>query len=113
VSAIRIVPEDDDAEFPYAEARRRLEIDAELMPKDFAPMIEAGKRMGWSPAMVRANEELAERGKSFDFIMKVEPFLQGTLYEDNIYFIVDDDEKAAKKYIRALARELGAAVYTH
>src|SRR5262245_55496639 len=111
--AVRLVPITDDAEFPYAEAKRRLGQDADLTPKDFGPMIEAGRRMRWTEAMIRANEDLARRGHCFDFVLRVEPFLRGSLFEDNVFFSITDDEGAAMAYIKRLAKELGVRVYRH
>jgi hypothetical protein len=111
--AVRLIPKTDDAAFPYDEAKQRLEQDADLMPKDFGPMIEAGRRMGWTQAMIRANEELALYGKCFDFQMRVAPNLTGTLFEDNIFFSITGQERAALAYIRRLAKELGVRVFKH
>jgi hypothetical protein len=111
--AVRLVPITDDAEFPYAEAKRRLEEDAKLIPKDFGPMIEAGRRMRWTEEMIRGNEDLARRGNCFDFVMRVEPFLSGALFENNVFFSITGDEHAALTYIRRLAKELGVCVYKH
>ena len=111
--AVRLIPKTDDASFPYDAAKRLLAQDADLTPKDFGPMIEAGRRMRWTEAMIRANEELARRGKCFDFQMRVEPSLSGSLFEDNVFFSVTGDEKAALAYIRRLAKELGVRVFKH
>jgi hypothetical protein len=69
--------------------------------------------MGWTGAMIRANEGLAERGNCFDFQMRVEPYLSGTLYEDNVFFSVTGDEGTAMRYIGRLADELGVRVFRH
>ena len=111
--AVRLVPLTDNATFPYTEARLRLEQDAELTAKDFGAMIQAGRRMGWTGDMIRANEELAARRNCYDFALTVEPHLRGSLFEDNIFFSVTGDERAALEYIERLARELGLRVYRH
>lgn len=111
--AIRIVPVDDDDDFPYEEALRLLEQDADLEPADLTEMIEAGRRMGWSQEMIVANEALAAGGKCFSFTLRKPPHLSGTLYEDNIFFSINGNERDAKTYIRSLAKLLGAAVYEH
>jgi hypothetical protein len=98
---------------PIAEAKRRLEQAADLTPKDFGPMIEAGRRMRWTSAMIRANEELSARGNCYDYTLSTEPYLTGSLFEDNIYFSLAGDERMALKYIERLARELGVRVYRH
>ncbi len=43
-----IVPISDDADFPYAEAKRCLERDAELTPKDFGPIDRGWPQMRWT-----------------------------------------------------------------
>jgi hypothetical protein len=111
--AVRLVPITDDAPFPYEEAKRLLEEDSDLTPTDFAPMIAAGRRMRWPEEMIRANEELAKRGKCFDFEMRVEPILRGSLFEDNIFLHIAGEERAAMAYIERLARELGLRVHQH
>ena len=111
--AIRIVPPTDDAPFPYQAAKELLAQDADLTPADLQAMIAAGKRMGWTEEMIMANEELAQRGHCFDFVLRIEPFLRGTLYENNIFFSITGDEMAAQRYIKALAGKLGARVYKH
>jgi hypothetical protein len=111
--AVRLIPKTDDAPFPYDAAKRRLAQDADLTPKDFAPMIETGRRMRWTEAMIRANEELARRSKCFDFQMRAEPNLSGSLFEDNVFFSVTGDEKAAMAYIKRLTKELGVRVFKH
>lgn len=110
--AVRLVPIGDD-EFPYAEAKSRLEQDVTLTPKDFGPMIAAGRRMGWTAEMIRANEELARRGNCFDFVMGGEPSIRGSLYEDNVFFSITGDDNAALSYIQRLAEELGVRVHRH
>jgi hypothetical protein len=111
--AMRLVAITDDAGFPYAEAKRRLAQDADLTPADLTPMIAAGRRMGWTGELIRANEELARRGNCFDFALQVAPYLTGTLYEDNVFFRMTGDESAEVAYVEKLAEELGAAVYRH
>lgn len=111
--AVRLVPIDDKADFPYVAAKQLLERDADLTPKDFGPLLAAGRRMHWTPAMIRANEELAERGNCYDFRLRDEPFLGGSLFENNVFFSITGDERAAMAYIRGLARELGVRVYVH
>jgi hypothetical protein len=111
--AVRLIPITDDATFPYSDVKRRLEQDADLIPKDFRPMIEAGRRMGWTAAMIRANEELADRGKCFDFTLRAEPYLSGSLFENNVFFHITGDEQEALEYIITLAEELGVRVYQH
>ena len=113
MAAIRIAPTKDDASFPYQAAKEFLAQDADLTPADLEAMIAAGKRMGWTEDMIRANEELARRGLCFDFVLRIEPFLRGTLYENNILFSITGDEKAAQRYIKALAKKLGGRVHKH
>jgi hypothetical protein len=110
---VRLVPITDEADFPYEEAKRLLERDADLTPKDFGPLVAAGRRMHWTEAMLRANEELAERGNCYDFRLRAEPLLAGSLFEDNVFFSITGDERAALAYIRGLARVLGVRVYRH
>lgn len=113
MSAVRLVPISDDADFPYAEAKRCLERDAELTPKDFGPMIEAGRKMRWTDEMIRTNEELAHRGNCFDFVLRAEPFLSGSLFENNVFFSITGDERVALAYIKRLADELSVRVSRH
>ncbi len=111
--AVRLVPKGDRAAFPYDEAKQRLEEDANLTPKDFGPMIDAGRRMGWTEVMIRAHEELAQRGKCFDFQMRVAPHLRGSLFEDNVFFSITEEEATALAYITRLANKLGVRVFKH
>jgi hypothetical protein len=76
-------------------------------------MIAAGRRMRWPEEMIRANEELAKRGKCFDFQIRVESFLRGSLFEDNIFFHITGEERAAMAYIERLAKALGVRVHRH
>ena len=113
--AIRLIPKTDDAEFPYDAALALIQRlpGVVLRPADLAPMIAAGKRMGWPEAMVRANEALAARGKCWAFSWSGPPALTGTLYEDNVFLSVVDDEMATLKLIRSWATELNGRVFQH
>ena len=114
MSAIRIVPRDDDSAFPYERALGELRtLGVALVPKDFTAMLNAGRRMGWSEAMIRANEELAERGKCYDFQQTGPPHLRGSLFENNIYFSFESGEhqEACLPLIHTLAETLGAQIW--
>jgi len=112
--AARLIPKTDESEFPYEEVRRRLfeNPSTRVRPFDFGPMIEAGKRMGWTEEMIRTNEELSHRGRCFAFEMTQEPFLRGTLYEDNVFFSFSgaEHERASMHAIEGLAREFDVRV---
>ena len=114
MSVIRIVPRDDDSPFPYQRAHEELRtLGVTLAPKDFTAMLNAGRRIGWSEAMIRANEELAERGNCYDFYQTATPRLRGSLFENNIYFSFESGEhqEACLPLIRTLADSLGAAIW--
>lgn len=86
--ALRLIPKTDDGPFPYEMARQLL-LNLEglvFTPKDFGPMLAAGRRMGWPDELIRANEDLARKGRCFDFAMTKAPFLRGSLFEDNVFF---------------------------
>jgi hypothetical protein len=111
VSAVQIIPIDANADFPYAAALLRLQKDADVIPKDFGPLIAAARKTGWPEDMIEANEELARRGRCYDFTLKSEPFLTGSLFEDGLEFRITGDKEAAMAYIKQLAVELGTLVF--
>ena len=84
-----------------------------FIAKDFTSMLAAGRRMGWSEAMLRANEELAARGKCFDFSQGAPPGLKGSLFEDNIFFsfVSAQHLEASLPVIQRLADALNARVH--
>ena len=95
MTAIRLVSKTDDAEFPYSEAKHLLFIvntDAQFEPVDFDAMIAAGCRVGWSDALIQSHRALAKRGNCFSFRIHHPPYLQGILYEDNLFFSFTDSE---------------------
>jgi hypothetical protein len=85
MAAVRIVPSDDDAEFPYAEALVLLQAmpGAVQEQTDIPPVIAAGKRFGWPQALIDVHLEYIENGKCFDFT--TDAGLSCTLWEDNIF----------------------------
>jgi hypothetical protein len=110
MSGTRLVSKADTTEFPYEAAK-----DALLaMPAmntgrvDFDRMIEVGKRIGWSKEMLEAHEALRASGRCFTFRQNQPPWLQGTLFEDNVFFDYADSnqEVAARAVIIELARTL-------
>jgi len=86
VAAVRIVPSDDDAEFPYAEALLSLQAmrGAVQEQADIASVIAAGKRVGWPQALIDVHLEYMKHGKCFDFT--TDAGISCTLWEDNIFF---------------------------
>ncbi|MFP2933858.1 hypothetical protein ACLESO_53760 [Pyxidicoccus sp. 3LG] len=75
---------------------------------DFPSMIEAGKSFGWTQEMVDSHWGMMARGKCFSFEQDALPHLQGTMYEDNIFFTFTDyeHEVAAMHEIERLAKLL-------
>jgi len=115
MAAIRLVPKNDESDFPAREARSLIERlpGVVVCATDFEPMILAGRIAGWSDEMVVANQQLATRGNCIDFQWPGPPKLIGTLYEDNAYFLVSDDYHRTLELIRNWAIKLGASVYEH
>ncbi len=115
MGAIRLIPRTDEADFPRVEARLLIESlpQVALFPPDFESMITAGRRMGWSPAMIRANEELAARGNCISFEWNGEPQISGTLFEDNVFFGVVDDYWSTLMFIESWAKKLKVRVHEH
>jgi hypothetical protein len=118
MSGVRLIPKTDESEFPYQEAKQILLFsfqDLSFQSTDFAPMIVAGKRIGWTEEMLIAHEALAERGNCFDFRLQISPYLNGTLYEDNIFFrFVDSEhERECMPLIPELATRLEVRVLTY
>lgn len=115
MAAIRLIPRTDDADFPREEARALIESLPEvvLIPTDFESMIAAGRRMGWPPKLIRANEELAARGNCNSFEWNGEPKISGTLYEDNVFFVVVDDYWSTLTFIERWAKKFNVRVHEH
>ena len=86
MAAVRIVPSDDDAEFPYAEALVLLQAmrGAVQEQTDIRSVIAAGKRLGWPQALIDVHLEYMKNGKCFDFT--TDAGISCTLWEDNIFF---------------------------
>jgi hypothetical protein len=108
---IRLIPATDSSEFPYAVASSMLR-DMEGMAisdVDFPAMIEAGKRFGWPQKTIDSHWGMMERGKCFQFAQSDAPFLQGTMYEDNIFFSFQDraHQELCESIINSMAKLLG------
>lgn len=116
MAACRLIPKTDEARFPYDEAMRLLLFEDSSMtfrPKDFGLLISAGRdHAHWSAETVRLHEQMAERGRCFDFRSECPPFLEGTFYEDNIFFSFHsfDHEKACFPAIEALRQKLDVRI---
>jgi hypothetical protein len=113
--AVRLIPKTDDAEFPYDAALAMLRAlpGVELRPKDFVSLLEAGSRCGWTEEMLQVHEEMARRGRCFDFAWNGPPTLRGSLFEDNVFISVVDDEPATLRLVAAWARKLDVRVFQH
>lgn len=115
--AYRLIPKQDDAEFPYDSALSLILglSDADVRPKDFGPLIAAGRRMRWTEQMIRSHEDMAKRGKCFDFYWTAEDDtkISGTLFENNIFFSAIDDELATLDVLKRWANQLDVRVFKH
>ena len=113
MSGVRLIAK-DETDFPWAGALQELRSleGAELVPKDFTRMLEAGRRIGWPRELIEANEQLAARGRCFDIAQSAPPELRGSLFEDNIFFsfLSDDHEKSCRPVIEQLATTLNLKV---
>jgi hypothetical protein len=96
MAAVRIVPSDDDAEFPYAEALVLLQAmrGAVQEQTDIPSVIAAGKRLGWPQALIDVHLEYMKHGKCFDFT--TDAGISCTLWEDNIFFRFQSAEHEAQ-----------------
>lgn len=112
MSAARLIPKTDESPFPYDDALRLLILDNSEMnfcKKDFGPLIEAGRRFHWTEETLRINEEMAARGKCYDFDLAIPPFVRGTLYEDNVFITIGvygEYEKDAADLVKQWAKQL-------
>lgn len=119
MAAFRLIPKTDEAPFPYDEAMRLLLFEDSSMiflPKDFGPLIAAGRDHGhWSAETIRQHEQMAERGRCFDFRSERPPYLEGTFFEDNIYFSFHsfDHQKACVPLIESLRQKLDVRILKH
>ena len=119
MAACRLIPKTDEATFPYDEAMRLLLFeDASMMfsPKDFVALIAAGREHGhWSVETIREHEQMAERGRCFEFRSERPPYLEGTLYEDNIWFSFHsfEHQKACLPVIESLRQKLNVRILNH
>jgi hypothetical protein len=116
MAACRLIPKTDEAAFPYDEAMRLLLFeDSSMMlrPKDFGPLIASGREhCHWSADTIREHEQMAERGRCFDFRSEHPPYLEGVLYEDNIYFSFHsfDHQKTCLPVIESLRQKLDVRI---
>jgi hypothetical protein len=118
MSGVRLIPKTDESEFPYQKAKQILLFslkDMSFQSTDFAPMIVAGERIGWTEEMITAHQALAEGGNCFDFRLQINPYLSGTLYEDNIFFrfVDSEQERECMPLIQELATRLDVRVLTY
>lgn len=119
MAACRLIPKTDEAAFPYDEAMRLLLFEDSSMtfrPKDFGPLITSGHNQGhWSAETIREHEQMAERGQCFDFRSERPPYLEGTLYEDNVWFSFYsfDHQKACLPVIESLRQKLDVRILNH
>jgi len=108
MSGTRLVSKAEITEFPYDAVKDALLAMPAIKtaPVDFDRMIEVGKRIGWSKEMLDAHEALKARGRCFTFRQNEHPWLQGTLFEDNVFFDYADSshEAEARPIIIELAR---------
>jgi hypothetical protein len=114
-AAVRIVPSDDDAEFPYAEALVLLQAmrGAVQEQTDIPSVIAAGKRLGWPQALIDVHLEYMRHGKCFDFT--TDAGISCTLWEDNIFFRFQSAEHEAQcmPLIEDLAVRLSCRVMSY
>jgi hypothetical protein len=115
VSGVRlVVPVGDKRAFPWEAARRALKnIDGMSFESlDIPALVAAGKKMGWSPAMIDHHWKMMANGRCFRFDQDDEPFVGGSLYEDNVFFSFDDAEHDAdcRPIIEQIARSLGLEI---
>jgi hypothetical protein len=96
MTGVRIVPSDDDAEFPYTKALALLQEmeGADQHETDIPAIIAAGKRFGWPQALIDEHFEYIKNGKCFDF--HTDAGISCTLWEDNIFFGFYDAEHEAQ-----------------
>lgn len=117
MSATRLVPKTDTTEFPYQAAKDALLAMPAMktQPVDFDRMMEVGKRIGWSREMLDAHEALKAGGRCFQFRQNQAPWLQGTLFEDNVFFGYTDgkQEALARPVIAERARTLDVRIIEH
>ena len=119
MTACRLIPKTDEAPFPYDEATRLLLFEDSSMtfrPKDFGPLIAAGRKHGhWSAETIQKHEQMAERGRCFDFRSERPPYLEGTLFEDNIWFSFHSSEhqKTCLAVIESLRQKLDVRILNH
>lgn len=115
MSAVRIISKNEDEDFPYEAAKAYLteNFTLDTYPVDFEEMIEVGRRIGWPDALIRANQLLAERGKCFNFAQTDYPKLQGSLFEDNIFFSFTDSlhYEICLPVIKVIAKSIGCVVF--
>ena len=108
---IRLIPATDESAFPHDVAASMLrDMDGmTISDVDFPAMIEAGKRFGWPQKMIDSHWGMMERGNCFQFDQNSEPFLQGTMYEDNIFFAFQGraHQKSCEAVIDSMAQILG------
>jgi hypothetical protein len=119
MAASRLIPKTEEAAFPYDQAMRLLFFeDSSMMfrPKDFGPLIAAGRQHGhWSVETIRDHEHMAEQGRCFEFRSERPPYLEGTLFEDNIWFSFHslDHQKACLPVIESLRQKLDVRIFHH
>ncbi|MBN1311120.1 MAG: hypothetical protein JXB30_06845 [Anaerolineae bacterium] len=115
MSAIRIIPTSDDAEFPYADAKRLLDSLPGVNRKetDIPAIIEAGVKAGWPKALVEEHRRLMRSGKCFDYA--VDGGIRCTLWENNIFFSFSNrtHEEQCLPIIEMLANQLQCKLFRH
>jgi hypothetical protein len=96
MAAVRIVPSDDDAAFPYAEALVSLQAmrGAVQEPTDIRSVIAAGKRSGSPEPLVDVHLEYMKNGRCFDFT--TDAGISCALWEDSIFFRFASAEHEAR-----------------
>ncbi len=117
MGATRWIPDPEDSEFPSDAARIWLEERGGMSftPVDFEALLARGRSVGWTGAMLAEHERMAERGRCFDFVQDEAPFLRGTLWEDNVYFLYldADHEAGCRSLIVEGGRVLEVGLYEH
>jgi len=108
--ALYLVPE-RGADFPYDQVKAAIEglASVEISDVDFEKIIADGIRNEWPPQLVENQRQMQQSGKCFNFAQGVEPFLEGTVYLENVYFLFEDEAHADRcaPVIDGMAQDLG------
>ena len=109
--AVHLVPAEDGADFPYDDTAKEIlgMAGVEKSEVDFDTLINKAIDNQWPNEVVKNYEKQRASGKCFEFKQSSEPFLEGTMFPDNVRINFKDEahQESCEKTVLELTKKHG------